>query len=347
MKSVVATVRHSCWSVQRLRLSAHERRTPIVVTLIGFLLSLTATVTVLGGTPAHTADQQVHTSPAHDPAGLGVTGALSGDPLSSDTAASHATFTSPPSDLVEAGPPEPPDPHPVPAGVSADFVSAGPSGADAPHPIPGGVPGGPAGSGPPRIAVPPNLPDGPLGVPGVMLDAYERAARTLAATQPGCNLSWSILAGIGRIESGHASDGRVNAAGNTLGPILGPRLDGSPGIAAIPDTDHGVLDGDTVWDRAVGPMQFIPSSWRRWGVGSPTTSTTPASPQVDTCAPGELTSLNRPNCTQPSIDTTTRPPTSILCCDGSGLSDGCGPHALGAGTSTARHERQRRPARRS
>lgn len=108
-----------------------------------------------------------------------------------------------------------------------------------------------------------------MGIPGVMLDAYQRAARTLAATQPGCHLSWSVLAGIGRIESGHASDGRIDAAGNTLGPILGPRLDGSAGMAAIPDTDHGLLDGDPVWDRAVGPMQFIPSSWRSWGVGSP------------------------------------------------------------------------------
>jgi membrane-bound lytic murein transglycosylase B len=40
-------------------------------------------------------------------------------------------------------------------------------------------------------------------------------------------------------------------------------------MAAIRDTDHGLLDGDPVWDRAVGPMQFIPSSWRSWGVGSP------------------------------------------------------------------------------
>jgi membrane-bound lytic murein transglycosylase B len=102
-----------------------------------------------------------------------------------------------------------------------------------------------------------------------MLGAYQRAAQALAASQPACHLSWSVLAGIGRIESGHASNGRIDTAGNTLGPILGPRLDGSPGMAAIPDTDHGLLDGDTVWDRAVGPMQFIPSSWRSWGVGSP------------------------------------------------------------------------------
>jgi hypothetical protein len=133
--------------------------------------------------------------------------------------------------------------------------------------LPGdGVPGDLAGIGPIGTPMTPNLPGGPLGIPAVVLDAYRRAEKTLTATQPSCHLSWSVLAGIGRIESGHASGGRVDTAGNTLGPILGPRLDGSPGVAAIRDTDHGVLDTDTVWDRAVGPMQFIPSSWRRHGV---------------------------------------------------------------------------------
>ena len=32
--------------------------------------------------------------------------------------------------------------------------------------------------------------------------------------------------------------------------------------ALVPDTDGGQLDGDVVNDRAVGPMQFIPSSWK-------------------------------------------------------------------------------------
>ena len=139
-----------------------------------------------------------------------------------------------------------------------------------PGPVPTGVfdvaPSESRGTELPGIPTPPNLPDGPLGIPGVVLDAYQFAQQTLTATRPGCHLSWSTLAGIGRIESNHASDGRVDAFGNTLGPILGLRLDGSPGVAAIADTDHGQLDGDPVWDRAVGPMQFIPSSWRAYGV---------------------------------------------------------------------------------
>uniref|UniRef100_UPI0031DB241B lytic transglycosylase domain-containing protein n=1 Tax=Saccharothrix mutabilis TaxID=33921 RepID=UPI0031DB241B len=102
---------------------------------------------------------------------------------------------------------------------------------------------------------------GQLGIPGVMLDAYMKAATRLSATTPGCNLHWSLLAGIGRIESGHARGGRVDAAGNTVHPILGPVLNGGPGMAAIRDTDGGRYDQDTTWDRAVGPMQFIPSTW--------------------------------------------------------------------------------------
>ena len=57
----------------------------------------------------------------------------------------------------------------------------------------------------------------------------------------------------------------MDRRGRTLSPILGPVLDGAGDFAAITDTDGGGWDGDTTWDRAVGPMQFIPSSWAVWG----------------------------------------------------------------------------------
>jgi hypothetical protein len=107
---------------------------------------------------------------------------------------------------------------------------------------------------------------GRLGVPGIVLDAYRVAATRLAITNPRCHLTWSLLAGIGRIESGHARGGLTDPSGTTLTPILGPRLSGGSGTALILDTDRGLLDGDTTYDRAVGPMQFIPSSWSAYGV---------------------------------------------------------------------------------
>jgi membrane-bound lytic murein transglycosylase B len=41
-------------------------------------------------------------------------------------------------------------------------------------------------------------------------------------------------------------------------------LDGSAGVRSIPDTDGGMLDGNPQLDHAVGPMQFIPGTWRKW-----------------------------------------------------------------------------------
>lgn len=99
------------------------------------------------------------------------------------------------------------------------------------------------------------------------LDAYLNAEALLAETMGSCNLSWWTIAGVARIESRHGRYGgrTLRADGRVDRPIIGIALDGGPGVRAIVDTDDGVYDGDDEWDRAVGPLQFIPETWLRRG----------------------------------------------------------------------------------
>jgi len=102
--------------------------------------------------------------------------------------------------------------------------------------------------------------------PLVALDAYFRAAGTIASERPGCRVRWWGLAGISRVEGHHGTYG-----GTTLGPngdtsrrIIGIQLNGTNETAVVGDSDGGALDGDPDFDRAVGPMQFIPQTWLRY-----------------------------------------------------------------------------------
>lgn len=104
------------------------------------------------------------------------------------------------------------------------------------------------------------------GIPQRALVAYASAHLIVAAESPACGIGWNTLAGIGAIESDHGrhAGATLTAAGYPDPPIRGVPLNGN-GTAVIRDTDGGAWDGDPVWDRAVGPMQFIPDTWERWG----------------------------------------------------------------------------------
>src|SRR5579875_230747 len=99
---------------------------------------------------------------------------------------------------------------------------------------------------PPAFVV--NTP-GVLGIPKIALSAYRNAEQIMAASDPGCGVSWNLLAGIGRIESMHAGGGATDADG-TL-----------PGNAVIVQSS---VAGRVTYARAIGPMQFLPGTWAHY-----------------------------------------------------------------------------------
>jgi len=105
-------------------------------------------------------------------------------------------------------------------------------------------------------------------IPPLAFEAYRSASAQAPTVADGCRVDWAILAGVARVESTHGlMDGEhaIAADGSVTPAIRGPRLDGSGDTRPIIDTDGGALDGDASWDRAMGPFQFIPTTWAELG----------------------------------------------------------------------------------
>ncbi len=105
------------------------------------------------------------------------------------------------------------------------------------------------------------------GIPSRALAAYAGVALLKNQITPTCGLSWTTLAAIGYVESRHGTHGgsAVGPDGTVTPGIFGIALDGGS-TDEITDTDGGAIDGDAVYDRAVGPMQLIPQTWKNWHV---------------------------------------------------------------------------------
>jgi membrane-bound lytic murein transglycosylase B len=106
-----------------------------------------------------------------------------------------------------------------------------------------------------------------LEIPVIALEAYAYAARVAEVENPKCHIAWTTLAGIGQVESHHGTYRGATLApnGDVSPPIRGVRLDGTGDTLRIVGEDDGT-GADRGVARAMGPMQFIPETWRLYGV---------------------------------------------------------------------------------
>jgi hypothetical protein len=178
---------------------------------------------------------------------------------------------------------------PSPAATPGFGADGAASGAAAPSG--GGAPGLPGSASAPAVGgIPPAPPVGGVGaarpadalsgwaqqtgtragIPVVAVQAYGYAELVVGRTTPACHLSWTTIAAIAKVESAHGSaNGAVLSVDGSVAPaILGLPLDGKGGRQLVRDSDQGLLDGDTQFDRALGPLQFIPQTWAAISVGN-------------------------------------------------------------------------------
>jgi hypothetical protein len=102
-------------------------------------------------------------------------------------------------------------------------------------------------------------------IPPRMLAAYKKAVQQAGKHVPKCRgIRWPVLAGIAKVESNHAIGRNIAAGGDIRPKIYGVLLNGSGAggnTTSFPDTDGGRWDGTAQSERAVGPFQFLPSTW--------------------------------------------------------------------------------------
>ncbi len=164
------------------------------------------------------------------------------------------------------------------AAWTASLVGAGVNSASADADGPGTLPDGtvlpaaaieaPASVGDPVARAAALTPGSASSIPQAALSAYQRAEAVINQADRGCRLPWELIAAIGRVESDHGRFGGnvLDDEGVARPGIYGIPLNGKNNTQSISDTDAGQYDDDTRWDRAVGPMQFIPSTWSVVGV---------------------------------------------------------------------------------
>jgi membrane-bound lytic murein transglycosylase B len=180
-------------------------------------------------------------------------------------ASAPVVMAEPPTLLEAPAPPDLPEPAAAPAAPSPAAPIAAPTQAVT---IPAQIPASTTPGGRPQqayFAWASRL-SWVTGIPVRALQAYAYAHAVMARSRPSCQLTWTTLAGIAAVESQHGTIGgrTLLADGRPSAPIIGIALNGANGTRVIPATDGGRLTGDRIWERAVGPFQFIPSAWAIW-----------------------------------------------------------------------------------